>query len=153
VSHIKIAILRLDYQASECLLEERVQERMQEIADGHPMEPILVRFDGESYFVYDGFHRVEAARRSGIVEIDAEVSPGTLQEMEEEYRKYLDALRTELRSGAGPNPESARMPYRRCVGVIPYQTGETRRAPMQRVIAEPLGIGTPAAKRAGVPVR
>jgi uncharacterized ParB-like nuclease family protein len=104
LSLIKIAILRLDYQAPECLIEERVLERMQEIADGHPLEPILVRFDGESYFVYDGFHRVEAARRSGILEIDAEISPGTLQEMEEEYRKYLDTLRTDLRSGARPQP-------------------------------------------------
>jgi uncharacterized ParB-like nuclease family protein len=104
LSLIKIAILRLDYQAPECLIEERVLDRMQEIADGHPLEPILVRFDGESYFVYDGFHRVEAARRSGISEIDAEISPGTLQEMEEEYRKYLEAMRTDLRSGALPQP-------------------------------------------------
>jgi ParB-like chromosome segregation protein Spo0J len=73
---------------------------MEQIANGEPLEPILVRFDGESYFVQDGFHRVEAARRSGISQIDAEISPGTPQEMEGEFRKFLDALKTDLSSRA-----------------------------------------------------
>jgi uncharacterized ParB-like nuclease family protein len=104
LSLIKIDILRLDFQAAECLIEETVRDKMQQIANGQPLEPILVRFDGESYFVQDGFHRVEAARRSGISEIDAEISPGTMQEMEHEFRKFLDALKTDLASRPDGNP-------------------------------------------------
>jgi hypothetical protein len=43
VSRIKLGILRLDFQPAYCLIVETVQEMMQRRADGHPMEPIVVR--------------------------------------------------------------------------------------------------------------
>ena len=52
----------------------------------------LVRFDGTEYFLQDGFHRVEAARREGMEELEAEIKPGTLAEMESEFREYVRAL-------------------------------------------------------------
>ncbi len=76
-----------------------MQERMRQLADGQPFGPIVVRFDGESYFVQDGFHRVEAARRFGLAELDAEISPGTLQMMEGEFREMLSVLKRDLREG------------------------------------------------------
>lgn len=99
MSRIKIELLRLDFQGEECLIEETVQERMQQIANGQSLEPIIVRFDGEFYFVQDGFHRVEAARRCAVPELDAEISPGTLQDMEAEFREMVSKIRDDLRNG------------------------------------------------------
>jgi ParB/Sulfiredoxin domain len=75
MAKIELSVLRLDFQSSECLDEEAVQEKMQRLLDAEAFEPIIVRFDGESYFVQDGFHRVEAARRCGVSEIEAEILP------------------------------------------------------------------------------
>ena len=57
----------------------------------------MVRFDGVSYFLQDGYHRVQAALRCGMAGLDAEILPGTLQDMEAEFRQALDALKSELR--------------------------------------------------------
>jgi ParB-like chromosome segregation protein Spo0J len=93
---IKLNTLRLDFQDSDCLIEEVVQEKLSVIEAGETLQPIIVRFDGESYFLQDGFHRVEAARRSGLLELDAEILPGTLEDMESEFRAMLDVLKGEL---------------------------------------------------------
>ena len=100
MSRIKLSVLRLDFQPLENLIEENVQEMMQQIAAGQIPEPIEVRFDGEYYFIEDGFHRVEAARRCGLSEIDANISPGTLQEMEDEFSGFLEKLKQQLKREA-----------------------------------------------------
>ena len=41
-----------------------------------------MRFDGKSYWLEDGFHRLEAVRKIGLKTIAAKVIPGTLAEME-----------------------------------------------------------------------
>jgi hypothetical protein len=97
MSRIKLRVLRLDFQPAENLIEENVQAIMRQIAAGQLPKPIDVRFDGESYFVRDGFHRVDAARRCGLLEIDANISSGTLHEMEDEFREMLKKLNAELR--------------------------------------------------------
>ena len=89
----------LDFQERECLIEEVVQPYLTRIAEGETLEPVTVRFDGESYFLQDGYHRVEAAQRSGLREIDVEIFPGTLQDMEAEFREMLRVIRADLRSG------------------------------------------------------
>ena len=45
----------------------------------------------------NGFHRVEAARRLGRRRISAEVIPGTLEEMEAEFRQMMEAVKRDLR--------------------------------------------------------
>ena len=42
--------------------------------------PIIVFYDGEKYWLADGFHRVEAADAAGLEEIDADVRQGTRRE-------------------------------------------------------------------------
>ena len=60
---INLEMLRLDFQPPECLIEED-RAREDATARRRPTSgAIIVRFDGESYFVQDGFHRIEAARR------------------------------------------------------------------------------------------
>jgi ParB-like nuclease domain len=97
-SRLNLDLLRLDFQPSANLLEDVVQEKMNQIAAGEGFEPIIVRYDGESYFVQDGFHRVEAAHRCNVQDIDAEISPGTLQEIEREFREMLTMLKADLAS-------------------------------------------------------
>jgi len=63
---------------------------------GEEVPPIRLRFDGTDYLLEDGFHRVEAAKRVGVEEIEAEVLPGTLVGMEANYQEYLKALKKSL---------------------------------------------------------
>jgi len=97
VTRIKLDRLKLDFQNAECLFEERVLEIMSEIASGQPLQPITVRFDGKSYFLQDGFHRVEAATRCGLMELDAEIQPGSLENMESEWRAVIETMKSQLR--------------------------------------------------------
>jgi uncharacterized ParB-like nuclease family protein len=100
IARLRIDSLRLNFQGPECLFEEVVREKMMQLAAGESFPPIVVRYDGESYFLQDGFHRVEASRRTGAEEIDAEVLAGTLEEMEKEFRaiqrEALDRLAAEI---------------------------------------------------------
>jgi len=47
---------------------------------GAKFPPIKVIFDGTTYWLIDGFHRVEAAHEAGLTEIAAEITPGTLED-------------------------------------------------------------------------
>jgi len=94
---LAIKDIRLDFQASENLIESTVEEYISQIQRGDKLSPIRVRFAGANYFCEDGFHRMEAVRRTGRRNITAEVFPGTLEEMESEFQKYLAQLRKELK--------------------------------------------------------
>jgi len=96
-SVVDIRALHMDFQAPECLNEEDVQRYGADLENGVPFEPIIVCFDGASLFLKDGFHRVEAARRRGLTELTAEILPGTLEQMEEEYRSMVVQAMAELR--------------------------------------------------------
>lgn len=95
---LRLREIRLDFQAPENLIEETVLDYVLKIRRGESLPPIRVRFDGASYFCEDGFHRLEAARRTGLQEIRAEISPGTLGEMEAEFSEYLRQLRASFSS-------------------------------------------------------
>jgi hypothetical protein len=56
------------------------------------VDPVLVYYDGESYFLRDGFQRVEAARSLGRKTIVAEVISGTRAGMAAEWKKFLGTL-------------------------------------------------------------
>jgi ParB-like chromosome segregation protein Spo0J len=62
----------------------RVEMHPQTIADyaadmlnGAVFPPVVVYHDGEDHWLADGFHRVEAARKIGLEEIEAEIREGT----------------------------------------------------------------------------
>jgi hypothetical protein len=88
ISRLRLDSLRLDFQDPECLLEDVMHEKMRKIAAGESFEPIIVRWDGESYFVQDGFHRVEAARRCAVPEIEAKYQPAHSRIWNKSSKKY-----------------------------------------------------------------
>ncbi len=59
------------------LVVERYAEAMRE---GAVFPAVTVFQDGVMYHLADGFHRVEAARRAGLVEVDADVREGNLHD-------------------------------------------------------------------------
>ena len=89
-------MLRLDFQPPDNLDEDTVQQYLERLRRGEKLQPIRVRFDGEHYWVEDGFHRVEAARRHGLKKIEAGVLPGTLASMEAEFQQHLIELKKSL---------------------------------------------------------
>lgn len=89
---IKIADITLDAgtQTRVELNEERVSmfhEIIEEIGD---MDPVELTFDGLKYYLTDGFHRVMAHTRATREYIEANVTPGTLD----------DAIRRSLSANA-----------------------------------------------------
>lgn len=76
---INIAAIRLDgdTQSRAEINNEAVVEYVDAIKDGAEFPPIVVFFDGATYWLGDGFHRVHAFRTAGRVSINAEVRDGT----------------------------------------------------------------------------
>jgi len=93
---LRIDTIRLDFQPAENLIEETVQKYVASLKCGEKLSPLRVRFDGHSYFLEDGFHRVAAAQRCGVTTLQADVKPGTLEEMEAEFSDHLKRLRARL---------------------------------------------------------
>ena len=94
---MQISAIRLDFQPPENLVEETVQTYVDQLRRGERLNPLRVRFDGTNYFLEDGFHRLEAARRMKCKTVEVEIFPGTLAEMEAEFRNHLTRLKTELK--------------------------------------------------------
>jgi len=94
-----LSVIRLDFQPAENLIEETILDYVYRIKNGEDLLPVTVCFDGENYFLKDGFHRLEAVKRCGLKTIQTEVVLGTLEEMELEFRdglrKFLDSLRAD----------------------------------------------------------
>ena len=55
-----------------------IEEFAEAMTEGAKFPPVTVVYDGTSYWLVDGFHRVAAVERLGWYEIPAEVSQGTL---------------------------------------------------------------------------
>jgi hypothetical protein len=59
---------------------ETVNEYAADMLDGAVFPPVIVFFDGRDYWLADGFHRVEAARKIEREAIDTEVRQGTIRD-------------------------------------------------------------------------
>ncbi len=57
--------------------EQTIADYAEEMAAGTVFPPVIVYYDGEVYWLADGFHRVEAAREVGRESIDAEIQEGS----------------------------------------------------------------------------
>jgi uncharacterized ParB-like nuclease family protein len=72
-----IKSIRRDLQHPDSLISGKVREIAAALERGEGLPPVIVRRDGENYWLQDGFHRVEAALSLGREEIDAEILLGT----------------------------------------------------------------------------
>lgn len=64
-------------QPRESLDDATVERYADAMAEGQNFPPVVLYFDGTNYWLADGWHRREAARRLQRVSINAEVHPGT----------------------------------------------------------------------------
>jgi ParB/Sulfiredoxin domain len=99
LKRLPLRLIRLDFQPRESLIQQTVTEYRERMKRREKIKPVLVCHDGSNFWLKDGFHRFEAAKESGRKTIMAEVIPGTLAEMEAEFRRYLVALTAKLQKG------------------------------------------------------
>jgi N6-adenosine-specific RNA methylase IME4 len=59
-----------------------VSEYAEAMKDGQIFPPLDVVWDGEIYWLWDGYHRKEAIKQIGLSEINVKVAEGTLQDAE-----------------------------------------------------------------------
>lgn len=81
-ARIKLAEIRLDggTQPRATLEESVIADYQEAITDGEKFPPVDLFFDGESYWLADGFHRVKATERAGLSDIDALIHMGTRED-------------------------------------------------------------------------
>jgi ParB-like chromosome segregation protein Spo0J len=82
VETIEIKKIRTDAgtQSRVEISEELVQEYFETIEDEGDLPPVVVFFDGISYYLADGFHRVMAYQRATREYVEAQVKGGTLRD-------------------------------------------------------------------------
>jgi len=85
---MKIVDVRLDggTQPRAGLNEETVAGYAEALARGDKFPPAVVVYDGTSYWLIDGFHRIAAARRCAWTDFDCSVESGTLEDAQ--WRSY-----------------------------------------------------------------
>jgi transposase-like protein len=67
-------------QPRAALDQETVNEYRVAMQDGVEFPPVEIMYDGEHYWLVDGFHRVKAAHLAGLARINANVTGGTRAE-------------------------------------------------------------------------
>lgn len=67
-------------QIRAAINEDVVTQYAERMAAGDVFPPVVLFHDGNAYYVGDGFHRTMAAQRNGLVDIPADVQPGTRQD-------------------------------------------------------------------------
>ena len=67
-------------QPRACLDFKAVDDYMDDMEAGVKFPPVTVFYDGESYWLADGFHRVKAAYAANFDSIDCDVRQGTLED-------------------------------------------------------------------------
>ena len=89
IMRLPIAAIRLDDQLGRNLHLEKVQMYAAMLKEGEPFPPVTVCFDGEVYWLKDGFHRLAVAKAAGADEIEAQVTLGVRTEMTVGRQKTL----------------------------------------------------------------
>jgi|HubBroStandDraft_6_1064221.scaffolds.fasta_scaffold535938_1 ParB-like chromosome segregation protein Spo0J len=94
---LSINQLSLEWQDAEYISEPEHVQQIAKIAAAmlraDPIEPVIVYYDGDTFRLFDGFHRVAAAKKAGRTQIEAEVRGGGLAEMKAEEKRGWDAIK------------------------------------------------------------
>lgn len=79
IQSVDIAKIRMDggTQPRAKLFEEVVADYAEDMKQGAEFPPVVIYYDGEEYWLADGFHRVRAKEAIGAKEVTAEVHLGT----------------------------------------------------------------------------
>ena len=79
IQEIPIDTVRIDggTQARAAISNELVAQYVDALTDGVTLPPVMVFFDGATYWLADGFHRWHANHKIGATTIAAAVRPGT----------------------------------------------------------------------------
>jgi hypothetical protein len=82
VKELKVLDIRIDggTQIRKKLNKDKVNEYAEQMTDGETFPPITVFFDGSSYWLASGFHRLFANKLNGKETISAEVKDGTVDD-------------------------------------------------------------------------
>ena len=78
--HLDDLVLDQGTQIRLILDKETVSEYEEAIRTGAQFPPIDVYYDGENYYVVDGFHRVAGHRQAGKTSIECNIHEGTLRD-------------------------------------------------------------------------
>jgi uncharacterized ParB-like nuclease family protein len=76
---MELNVIRIDggTQPRAQLDDATVVEYTEALGNGNEFPPVVVFYDGETYWLADGFHRVESHRRAGHTDITASIRQGT----------------------------------------------------------------------------
>ena len=82
MKELKVSDIRIDggTQIRKQLNHNKVSEYAEQMTDGETFPPITVFFDGSSYWLASGFHRLFATKLNGKETISAEVKDGTVDD-------------------------------------------------------------------------
>ncbi len=81
VESIPVALIKDgNAQARVEMHPETVHDYARDMLDGAVFPPIIVHHDGADYWLADGYHRVEAARKIDRETIDAKIQEGTARD-------------------------------------------------------------------------
>lgn len=79
---VQLALVRTDCgtQSRAAINQEIVDEYAERMVEGDKFPPADVFFDGNDYYLADGFHRILAAHRNGLRDFECRVRPGTVSD-------------------------------------------------------------------------
>lgn len=79
VSELNVSLIRMDggTQPREAIIESTVNEYRLDMMTGAKFPPVVVFYDGDNYWLADGFHRTRAAIQCNRETIDADIRQGT----------------------------------------------------------------------------
>ncbi|HEY3455441.1 MAG TPA: hypothetical protein VGK64_12625 [Bryobacteraceae bacterium] len=100
IVRLPLESISLEFQDSDCLDFEKCHEYMETVRAGRPLLPVHVYYDGHTYRLFDGFHRIAALRELGSTEVEAEITEGSREDMEARFREGLADIRKDLRKPA-----------------------------------------------------
>lgn len=81
-TEIRLEQIRLDggTQPRAFINASTVDDYAESFTEGIELPPVVLFFDGENYWLADGFHRVYAARKNGFLGINADIRQGTRED-------------------------------------------------------------------------
>jgi N6-adenosine-specific RNA methylase IME4 len=82
VTRLPLAVIRLDggTQPRASINDDTVRNYTEALNEGAQFPPLIVFYDGESYWLADGFHRVQAAKTIGWLDFAVVVHQGALRD-------------------------------------------------------------------------